>query len=178
MLKKCVSSFIALGLLLTGCSTSKGSLKDNLQITKLNDHCYVINNQNIYYGKKLKMNLSQPVDLYLNNKKVISEIGNSDYVVLDSIDGLTVKKRKITQTIRRDNYSSYIGNDGLDWDYKITAKGKPIKKGIICTVAFDKNKKIIEAKQVEFENKEEFTTRLDFTKNNAESHKHTLLMYK
>lgn len=91
---------------------------------------------------------------------------------------LTVKKREITQTIRRDNYSSYIGNDGLDCDYKITAKGKPIKKGIICTVAFDKNKKIIEAKQVEFENKEEFTTRLDFTKNNAESHKHTLLMYK
>lgn len=40
------------------------------------------------------MNLSQPVDLYLNNKKVISEIGNSDYVVLDSIDGLTVKKEK------------------------------------------------------------------------------------
>ena len=28
------------------------------------------------------------------------------------------------------------------------------------------------------QNKEEFTTRLDFTKNNAESHKHTLLMYK
>lgn len=175
MLKKFVSSFIALGLFLTGCSTSKGSLKDNLQITKLNDHCYVINNQNTYYDEKLKMNLSQPVDLYLNNKKVISEIGNSDYVVLDSIDGLTVKKREITQTIRRDNYSSYIGNDGLDWDYKITAKGKPIKKGIICTVAFDKNKKIIEAKQVEFENKEEFTTRLDFIKNNAESHKHTLL---
>ena len=70
MLKKCVSSFIALGLFLTGCSTSKGSLKDNLQITKLNDHCYVINNQNTYYGKKLKMNLSQPVDLYLNIRKL------------------------------------------------------------------------------------------------------------
>lgn len=82
MLKKCVSSFIALVFLLTGCSTSKGSLKDNLQITKLNDRCYVINNQNTYYDEKLKMNLSQPVDLYLNSKKVISEIGNSDYVVL------------------------------------------------------------------------------------------------
>lgn len=178
MLKKLVSAFIALGLLLTGCSTSKGSLKDNLQITKLNNHCYVINNQNTYYDKRLKMNLSQPVDLYLNNKKMISDIGNSDYVVLKSIDGLIIKKRKITQTTQRDDYSSYIGNDGLNWEYKITTKGKPIKKGIICTVAFDKNKKIIEAKQVEFENKEEFTTRLNFTKNNTESYKHTLLMYK
>ena len=50
--------------------------------------------------------------------------------------------------------------------------------GIICTVAFDKNKKIIEAKQVEFENKEEFTTNFKFMKNNVTSHKHTLLMYK
>ena len=75
MLKKFVSSFIALGLSLTGCSTSKGSLKDNLQITKLNNHCYVINNQNTHYDEKLKIDLSQPVDLYSNNKKVISEIG-------------------------------------------------------------------------------------------------------
>ena len=75
MLKKFVSSFIALGLFLTGCSTSKGSLKDNLQITKLNNHCYVINNQNTHYDEKLKIDLSQPVDLYSNNKKVISEIG-------------------------------------------------------------------------------------------------------
>ena len=74
------------------------------------------------------MNLSQPVDLYLNNKKVISEIGNSDYVVLDSIDGLTVKKRKITQTIRRDNYSSYIGNDGLDWDIRLLQKESQSRK--------------------------------------------------
>ena len=75
MLKKFVSSFIALGLFLTGCSTSKGSLKDNLQITKLNNHCYVINNQNTHYDEKLKIDLSQPVNLYSNNKKVISEIG-------------------------------------------------------------------------------------------------------
>lgn len=75
MLKKFVSSFIVLGLFLTGCSTSKGSLKDNLQITKLNNHCYVINNQNTHYDEKLKIDLSQPVDLYSNNKKVISEIG-------------------------------------------------------------------------------------------------------
>ena len=47
----------------------------NLQITKLNNHCYVINNQNTHYDEKLKIDLSQPVDLYSNNKKVISEIG-------------------------------------------------------------------------------------------------------
>ena len=189
MLKKIVLAFTMLSIILIGCSskTPENSLEKNIEITKLSKDCYVVLNKNEKYDstiklskskKKVDLYRSQPIDIYLNDKKVVSQLEKDEYAIINSVKDLKIKKS--SKDIRRNDVDTSIDMSQSDGyvKYGLYSKNKPMKKGIVCSIVLDKNKKIIEAKQATFENKEVFETELTFKSNNMSGFKNTIMIYK
>ena len=187
MLKRVLPIFIILGLVLTGCNKAEKNLKSKIEITKLSKDCYVVLNKNEKYDSSIKLSKSnkvvdlyrsQPIDIYLNDKKVVSQLERNEYAIINSIKGLKIKKS--SKDIRRNDVDTSIDMSQSDGyvKYGLYSKNKPMKKGIVCSVALDKNKKVIEAKQATFENKEVFETKLSYKNYRIDDFKNTIMIYK
>lgn len=178
MLKKILSLSIVGMLVLSGCTSNKDTLKDHLDITKLNGHTYVLHNRNTYYDEKTKHEMGQSIDVYINNKLVVKEMYNQDYAVVSSIDQLTVKKSK-----KQERYKTRFNRDvSIDLSaeiptatYTITKlSNKPIT-GHIYSIGFNKNK-IIEAHDISINDEKVFKKSVQYSTRVTDV-KDTLMIY-
>ena len=142
-------------LLLSGCSTQKEIQKNHstgLYFNELNNLCLVAK-------VKLYDTKDEAIDVYVNNKKVVSELHDEEMaLVVSNRDYITT--RKSTTHNRYMNYSDYLchhTNDDLEagrmiiYDFEKNDNQKI--KGTVLLALFDSGENFIDAKTYFLSNK-------------------------
>lgn len=145
---KMLTVIICLALLLSGCSTQKEIQKNHstgLYFNELNNLCLVTK-------VKLYDTKDEAIDVYVNNKKVVSELHDEEMaLVVSNRDYITT--RKSTTHNRYMNYSDYLchhTNDDLEagrmiiYDFEKNDNQKI--KGTVLLALFDSGENFIDAK--------------------------------
>lgn len=145
---KTLTVIICLALLLSGCSTQKEIQKNHstgLYFNELNNLCLVTK-------VKLYDTKDEAIDVYVNNKKVVSELHDEEIaLVVSNRDYITTKKSSTHN--RYMNYSDYLRhhtNDDLEegrmiiYDFEKNDNQKI--KGTVLLALFDSGENFIDAK--------------------------------
>lgn len=137
---------LCLGLILSGCSNQREAERHHdigLHFNELN---------NLYLVTKIQDNKHEALDVYVNNKKVVSELENNDMALVAS-DRDYITTRPSTTHRRYKNFNGYLhdhANEDLEegkmivYDFKKKDQTRIVGKVLIAL--FDSGENFIEAK--------------------------------